>query len=308
VEVAQATWMGAGVWNDSDWPSGLRDEFGRRFDAPVAVERLGGMSGGRVQRVRVAGGSVVVKRATPHEARFYRRAAPKLRQAGVPIPDLFLAIDEPDGCWLVIEDVPTPLPVPPAGEWRPDPRVVAILARLHATTRDNPPEIPPPVARDWTDETTDAALARFPGGVAATLAPVLRQFQRANDRRGEPWCWVSGDPNPRNWSERQDGSLVLFDWELFAPGRPATDLAIAIPGLGAPEQFARMAATYAAEWRARRRPLPWPLDALASESVTAKVASVVTLLAAQDTAAIPDDLIGWLVEAVPPWVESLANG
>jgi aminoglycoside phosphotransferase (APT) family kinase protein len=308
VEVAQATWMGAGVWSDSDWPSGLRDEFGRRFGAPAAVERLGGMSGGRVERVRVADGSVVVKRATPHEARFYRRAAPKLRQAAVPIPDLFLAIDEADGCWIVVEDVSTPLPVSSAGKWRPDPLVVAILAQLHATTRDNPPEIPPPVARDWTDATTDAALACFPARVAARLAPVLRRFQEANSERGEPWCWVSGDPNPRNWGRRPDGTLVLFDWELFAPGRPATDLAIAIPGLGTLEQFARMAAAYDAEWRAHRRPLLWPLDALASEIVTAKVGSVATLLAASDSAAIPAELLAWLVEEVPPWAKSLASG
>ena len=42
----------------------------------------------------------------------------------------------PDTHWLVLEDIPHPLPVPALDRWRPDPRVVAVLARLHRTTRD----------------------------------------------------------------------------------------------------------------------------------------------------------------------------
>ncbi len=68
------------------------------------------MSLSAVWRVHVAGASAIVKVSPSRdEARFYEQIAPSLRTAGVPIPELELALHEPDSHWLVIEDIPTPL-------------------------------------------------------------------------------------------------------------------------------------------------------------------------------------------------------
>ncbi len=75
---------------------------------------------------------------------------------------------------------------------------------------------------------TQAAFDWLPG----IESEALEQPQREHAAISEPWCWISGDPNPRNWGLRADGTPVLFDWELFGPGTPATDLAIIVPGLG----------------------------------------------------------------------------
>ena len=47
-----------------------------------------------------------------------------------------------------------------------------------------------------------------------------------------PKCFCHGDPNPTNWRIRNDGSLVLVDWERVCLAHPALDLAITMPWLG----------------------------------------------------------------------------
>ena len=55
---------------------------------------------------------------------------------------------------------------------------------------------------------------------------------------------ISGDPNPTNWSVREDGTVVLFDWERVGYGTPALDLAITVPGLGTPDDYRRVVEGY----------------------------------------------------------------
>lgn len=275
---------------------------------PVEVERLSGMSRSGVWRVRFAATSLIVKVSpSAFEARFYEEIAPSLRLAGVPIPDLELVLHEPDTHWLVIEDIPEPLPVLPAGSWQPDPRIVAILARLHAITRAQPPDLPEPPTRAWTDEMTQAALSCLPDSNAAILRPLLARLQAESQPLFAPWCWISGDPNPRNWGVRADGSPVLFDWELFGPGVPATDLAIIVPGLGDSAAYASVAAAYFTAWE-HSDPLPWEVDSLIRQIALAKVATVVQLLDGHVTgnADVDDDLLAWLHATVPAWIQTIA--
>jgi aminoglycoside phosphotransferase (APT) family kinase protein len=137
--------------------------------------------------------------------------------------------------------------------------------------------------------------------------PVLRSLQGEARRLAEPRCWISGDPNPRNWGLRADGSPALFDWEMFGPGVPATDLAIIIPGLGDADAYAAAADCYRAAWDAPQ-PLPWTSEHLARDIAIAKVASVVRLLHAHASGAarVDDQLVVWLVTAMPPWLTQLA--
>ena len=163
----------------ADWPEPVADQLRHTHGEPVAVEPLGGMSGARVYRARFPGGSVVVKASPrPAESLFYERVAGRLRHVGVPIPRLEWVVHLPDAHWLVLEDIPAPLPILPSDRWQPDPRVTAVLARLHRVTRTWALDFPESPARTWTDRVTDAALTCFPADVAEDLAPALRALQR----------------------------------------------------------------------------------------------------------------------------------
>jgi hypothetical protein len=292
----------------ADWPAALVAWLTTTRGAPAAVTRLGGMSGGQVYRCRWPDGTLIVKAsASATEAAFYTRVAPRLRAAGVPLPALAWALELPQTCWLALEDIPQPLELPPHAAWQPDPRQLSALARLHATTREWTPDLPTARPQSWTDDVTAAALTLFPAAARDALRPRLVALQAESQRIFAPWCWISGDPNPLNWGVRADGTLALFDWELFGPGTPAIDLGILVPGLGAPAQFAAIAAGYRAAWPASAPPLPWDAATLARDSLLTKVASVARLLHAHaaGTALVADELVAWLVAAVPDWLATL---
>jgi aminoglycoside phosphotransferase (APT) family kinase protein len=266
------------------------------------------MSLNGVWRVRFNEVSLIVKAGpSATESRFYEHVAPRLRPTGVPIPDLYVAFHEPERHWLVIEDISTPLPIPQANAWQPNERIIAILARLHAATRAEPPDLPGIQPHHWHPESTQAALGCLPPDQAAALTPILDRLQQEHAAFNEPWCWVSGDPNPRNWGLRDDGTPVLFDWELFAPGVPATDLAIVIPGLGNTDAYARAAGAYLAAWTGPE-PLPWDAATLTRQIAAAKVATVVQLLHGHVSggANVGDEIVSWLANAVPAWLQSIA--
>ena len=290
------------------WPTPVVEYLRTTYGPVVAVERLGGMSAAQVARVRFAETSVIVKgNAGEREARFYTRVAPGLRPAGIPVPELEWSTPAGEAHWLILEDIPAPLPTPLGGIGQPDPRAVTILARLHALELDAPAE---PSVRDewhWTDAMTDAALACVPPAAARTLAPRLRRLQRAAQHLIEPWCWISGDPHPSNWGVRLDGGLVLFDWEQFGRGTPPVDLAILVAGLGNPSTYAQLAAAYLDRWRTITAVPPWPPGTLARDIALAKAWSVVSFLGrtAPDEGTAPAERHAPQVEEMAAWLAGL---
>jgi hypothetical protein len=112
-----------------------------------------------------------------------------------------------------------------------------------------------------------------------------------------------------NWGVRADGSLVLFDWELFGPGVPAIDLAVSVPGLGDKRAYALVAKAYL-EARAAlvgaSDDLP-TADGLARMLAVAKAASVVQLCYASinGSAHVQRDLLDWLRDSFPAWVTAV---
>jgi hypothetical protein len=295
---------------DPAWPPALVAQLRQTHGALSSVERLGGMSGGRVWRVRFTDASVIVKAsASSAESRFYEQVAEPLRATGVPSPLMGWALHEPGAHWLILEDIPTPLPVQAPATWSPDGRIIAILARLHAVTRAEPPQLPEGRPQDWTDTQTASALSMFPADAVADIATPLRRLQIASQPIFAPWCWISGDPNPLNWGLRADGSLVLFDWELFGPGTPASDLAVVIPGLGNIAHYATVANCYVDHWSCQPEALPWTNTQLARDIALAKIASVVRLLAAHadGSVRVGEALVAWLVDQAPAWIGELAR-
>lgn len=292
------------------WPAAVTAHLAHQCGGPVTVTRLGGMSGASVWRARFAEASAIVKAGPSRRERlFYEHTGVVLDRAGVAMPRLLWSAESDGSNWLILEDIAAPFPVPPPEQWRPDPRMVAMLARLHSLTLDLPAELITYPAWDWTEQVTEAALSFFAPVVARNLAAPIRSLRDQAMHLSEQWCWISGDPNPSNWGVRTDGSLVLFDWELARRGAPPTDLAITVAGLGDPAKYEAVAACYLAAWPAISDQPPWSPPALARDIALAKAWSVVTLLRTivEGKGRIPEQLRSQLSERVPPWLESLAR-
>ena len=265
----------------------------------MTTEPLGGLSGRDVVRAAGPRGVVVVKHpAHAREVSFYREVAEAL-DPGVAVPRALLAQDG----WLVLEHLPEPLP---RERWLADPSVMRALAAVHrshaaAGLLDDPFR---PV---WTPDVTDAALAR----VATTQREATR---RSLERlRSEAVHWldgdvlVSADPNPLNWGVREDGILVLFDWERVGLATPAVDVAITVPGLPRRDQVELAAAAYLAVQD--RDHVAWSPSQLTRGLLVVKAWTCVELLAQDPRDDAPDDRLGevqrWLAADLPAWVTAL---
>jgi aminoglycoside phosphotransferase (APT) family kinase protein len=180
------------------------------------------------------------------------------------------------------------------------------LAQLHVETQDWPEADDTSPSWMWTPEMTSSAVSFFGSARKQDLADALTRLERESQPLFEPHCWICGDPNPRNWGMRADGSAVLFDWELFGPGSPAMDLAIVVPGLGDLSAFQRVVDGYAA---ARSVLDGEALEELptARELALGKAATVVRLLHEHrsGTAKIPDSLLTRVAESFPLLVAKL---
>ena len=280
----------------------MRRRLATIVGAIETVEPLGGLSGSPVLRVRGAGGSVVVKGgARAAELEFYRVVAPLLSDRGVATPGVRWAGQAAGRRWLVLEDVARSLP---RERWLADAEVLAVLARLHESEG-----LPALRSRDayrpaWTASTTASALAALPSAEADHLAPPLTALAGAAGGLFAPRCPVSGDPNPTNWGLRDDGTLVLFDWERFGRGTPALDLAPTLPGLGTAADYHRVARRYLAAARNRGR----SAEVLARDVGLAKAWTAVEFLAGATEGRVPDGPhLTWLREHFPPWVRALAQ-
>jgi hypothetical protein len=208
----------------------------------LSVEILHELSGARVWRVRWTEHSVIVKASSKqHEVQFYQHVAPFLRAQGIPLPQLELSTRLLDTSWMVIEDIPLPLP---RTRWLAGPEQIAVLRQLHQCSDTFVADVPSAFVPQWTDHMTSAALTWFSPAIAELLRPILNSFQTHAQELFVRQCLISGDPNPINWGLRRDGSVVLFDWERFSWGTPAIDLAITIPGFGDRPAFHNVAACY----------------------------------------------------------------
>lgn len=265
---------------------------------PVGLERLAGLSGATVRRVRFARLNLVIKVTSERtEFEFYRTVAPVLRARGIGIPELVVAGSLPDGYWLALEHIPEPLP---SARWVADDDQMRALRRLHRNTLDLPDLDDVVFTPEWTTAMTESALAWLPAPVAARVRRLLRPIRRAALSLFRPKCFISGDPNPRNWGLRADGSLVLFDWERFGRATPAIDVAITIPGLPDRDVLTTVAAGYLGGGAREGR------HALVRELAAAKVWSTVDFLeGARRPGAGPDRTVRHLCAELARWVDEM---
>jgi hypothetical protein len=254
------------------------------YGTPVEIVPMHGLSHNRVWRVRFEQMCVVVK-VNAQESAFYRHVAPVL--TGVPIPKLLTSVGTD---WLIIEFVPESLP---RERWLADLDVIAALRTLHHITTESTQDWPTPFQPRWDDAMTDMALTLFPKN--DRMVQLLRALQVRAQPLFQSKCWISGDPNPANWGVRQDGTVVLFDWERFGRGTPALDLAITIPGLGSNKDFQVVTAQYGDV-------------SLTYDIALAKVWSVVEFLANAHQGKVADTrIVPMLVNAMPDWLSTLST-
>ncbi len=248
--------------------------------------------------------NVIVKRSTqPREYLFYTTVAPTLREADIPIPELKWSGEDAGTFWLVLEDIPTPLP---RARWSADSAVLAVLRRLHQRVPlDLYPTFPSFEPR-WSEAMTNDALACFLSSQAHRLASILCELQDRHQALFLPRCWISGDPNPSNWGLRSDGTVVLYDWERFGKGTPALDLAISVPGLGDMVMFQTVAARYLEQSHPSASRVTLKARLLADEMAIAKIWSVTEYLSDYRAGTIaPSTRIDDLIQQIPAWVDRL---
>jgi thiamine kinase-like enzyme len=178
--------------------------------------------------------------------------------------------------------------------------MLSILHRLHGLDLSAPAVFAP----EWTGEMTENALSCFPVMQVEKLRETLDKKQAEFQYLFEPTCPISGDPNPTNWGVRNNGQLVLFDWERFGYGTAALDLAITVPGLGDGEQFRQVARAYLS--LNDETPERDTVEQLARDMAGAKLWTVVEYLSGYAEGTISDDApVRWIVEQFERWVEGL---
>lgn len=238
-----------------------------------AIDRitvLGGMGGARVVQLAGPGGTLVAKGGVSgRERAVYERLVASLAERGVRIPRWHATVLDGDDVWLLIEDIPVPLP---PDRWLADASVMATLRRLHALPTAALDVLPSRFRPAWTASMEAAALAWLGDGTLGHGR--LAALREEAAPLFEPTTVISGDPNPLNWGLSATGELVLLDWERIGLGHPALDVAITVPGLGTLPAFQRAVASY----RSDGGP-----EVSARQLVLAKLWSVVELLAPTPT-------------------------
>ncbi|WP_044185869.1 phosphotransferase family protein [Phytobacter massiliensis] len=222
------------------------------------------------------------------EYSFYQYAATELNQAGIATPKLLSA----DATLRKLRMEYIPHKVEQFDVVNDD--VIVMLGRLHCS----------PANSEWRYHThLWSQLALEKSLILLALpdksAQQLRLFKKCSDILFGDQNLVSGDSNAGNWGRRENGDLVLFDWERFGKGSPAIDLAPLLKGMGTKQTFIDIAERYC------QLSFHHNFKELAREIAIAKawiVTEVILLLNERQKAAFPLYL-NWYKEHLPDWLD-----
>ncbi|PWW16579.1 phosphotransferase family protein [Pantoea sp. AG702] len=224
------------------------------------------------------------------EYAFYHNAAPLLAQLGILTPVVKSACYEQRK--LVLEYIPEPI----QQDAVMSDAFLSVLARLHIIEPDSSWRFS---THQWDEAALEGCLAllRLP----AQAERQFRAMQKHSNVLFEQHCVISGDTNAGNWGKRENGELVLFDWERFGLGNSAIDLAPLVKGMGGEEDYRAIARRYC-QLNSR-----FNADVLAKEIALAKawiVNEVVLILSERGKPELAQYL-GWYGEVLPEWLASL---
>lgn len=223
---------------------------------------------------------------------FYQNAATELNHAGVATPKILYA--DSTRCKLRMEYIPHSVDQTDITK----PEFVMMLGYLHRY----------PVNSEWlfhTHSWSDTALEKSLMLLALPEKNALqfRRFQQCSKALFSAKSLVSGDSNAGNWGRRDNGDLVLFDWERFGMASPAIDLAPLIKGMGTKQKFIELAEYYCQLTHCHRH-----LE-LSREIAIAKawiVSEVIVLLNDRKKSIFPLYL-NWYKEHLPGWINSIVK-
>lgn len=283
------------------WPEAIQQYLQAQYGPLNAQTQLFGLSTNRVWRIQTASATIILKATDrPNEVAFYQHAIPTFNLVNIAPQLYWWHQDQDDIFWLILEDIPHPFP---RVRWSADCQQLSMLYQLHQRPFVDSPHLTDLFQPAWDDAMTERALAHFSTDVVADLRWYLDTLRHESQTLFEPCCWISGAPNPTNWGLRDDGALILFDWERFGRGTPALDLAITIPGLGAPAIFEQVAARYLQIRQAASQPQTLDLVTLTREIALAKVWTLVEFLSNVMQGKVADIRgVAPLVEAFPDWL------
>lgn len=223
------------------------------------------------------------------EISFYQHAAQHL--SGVNSPKL-LAVEGND---LFIEHIPHSLTL---NELQASTEVYQQLSRIHQS-----PYSPSFTVKEhgWHAHGTEAALASL--NLPQVTQDSLLCIQQHSDALFNHNTLISGDSNEGNWGRRDNGELVLFDWERFGYGSPAIDLAPLVSRMGTLPDYERIVDQYL--WHNTLI----PREDLIRQLIIAKswiVVEVTNILVARNNPEA-SKYIQWYREQIPTWL-SLVEG
>ncbi|MEB5748498.1 aminoglycoside phosphotransferase family protein [Leclercia adecarboxylata] len=164
---------------------------------------------------------------------FYQNAATSLNEAGIATPALFSA--DATLRKLCMEYIPYPVEQSDVAS----DEVLTMLARLHRYPVNTAWHYHP---HSWSERALEKALILL--ALPEKSARQLQQFQQRSDVLFSGHRLISGDSNAGNWGRRENGEVVLFDWERFGKGSPAIDLAPLIKGMGTMRAYTDLAERY----------------------------------------------------------------
>jgi hypothetical protein len=259
------------------FPSAIEDFLLKTYGYWTKVEELNGVNEGKGTscfRLFFGEKSFIVKKAKEkREYDVYNAISPFFKNKKVSIPLVYYTYQDETDHWFVIEDIPHLFP---KDRWKGDTEQLKVLFNLHFNTWNKTLSIDKPFDFRWSKGLTKRALSLFP----STLEVAIEQLRLKSEAIFLPFCYISGDPNPTNWGIRNNGELVLFDWERIGYATPAIDLAITIPSLGTLDKSLEfnIASTYINFWKGVSIEFPYSIQELTEQIVIAKMWSALDFL------------------------------
>ena len=254
----------------------------------MGKQDLSNMGSAHVSIETFAGEPCIVKKgASAVEMAFYQFAAGAL--AGVNTPKLRHA----SGNHLVIEYIPHRITL---DGLHANTSTFEQLACIHHSTYQ--PHFPVKT-HSWDAGSTDSAMQVL--NLPQVTQDSIRTIEQLSCELFNDKGLISGDTNEGNWGVRDNGELVLFDWERFGVGSPAIDLAPLVRGLGSVSEYESIIERYS------RYSGSFSQDKLLRQLILAKVwliVDVTNILAsrAKSSASIYFD---WYRTHVPHWLMSV---
>lgn len=225
--------------------------------------------------------------ASPVEISFYTLAASQLE--GVNTPRLMAV----QGSNLFIEYIPNSINLKELLDNR---NTLEQLANIH---RSNYQPTFSTQNHKWTSEATESALLALE--LPKVTQDYFRRIQCLSRDLFEHKTLISGDSNDGNWGLRNNGELVLFDWERFGFGSPAIDLAPLVSGMGTMSEYESIVNNYVNYNSAL------PCELLIKHLVLAKSWLVIEVTNILVNRGKPEAkmYINWYRKNLPSWLESV---